>query len=45
MKTTIYTALLLLTLPVLATAAEPSAPPSPPPVSYDVWGFRWDGQQ
>ena len=20
-------------------------PPSPPPVTYDVWGFKWDGQQ
>ena len=45
MKTAICTAILLLTLPALGAAAELVAPPSPPAITYEVWGFRWDGQQ
>jgi hypothetical protein len=39
----------LPTLPALATAAQPRTARGrtlvPPPVSYEVWGFRWDGTQ
>ena len=45
MRTALCLAILLFTLPALAADAKPDAPPSPPPVTYDVWGFRWDGQQ
>lgn len=45
MRTAIFTAMLLLAVPALAMAAPLNGPPAPPPVTYDVWGFRWDGQQ
>ena len=31
--------------PPRANAKEPPLPPSPPPVTYTVWAYRWDGQQ
>ncbi len=44
MRLAICTAALLWTLPVLA-AAPSQNPPATSPVSYEVWGFRWDGHQ
>lgn len=38
-------AILLGCLPTPATGVPPAAPPSPPPVLYQVWGYRWDGRQ
>jgi hypothetical protein len=41
-------AVMLFSSPILAADATPAVPPSlpsPPAVSYDVWGFRWDGRQ
>ena len=32
-------------MPPRANANEPPLPPSPPPVTYDVWVYRWNGQQ
>ncbi len=43
MRTFISFAALLFAVPALA--AEPAAPASPPPVSYEVWGFQWNGNQ
>ena len=31
--------------PPRANANEPPLPPSPPPGTYTVWAYRWDGQQ
>jgi hypothetical protein len=31
--------------PPRANPNEPPLPPSPPPVTYTVWVYRWDGQQ
>src|SRR5438105_13815583 len=46
MKTVIFAVILLSAVPVRAAdAGVESPPPSPPPVAYDVWGFRWDGRQ
>jgi hypothetical protein len=48
MRTAICTAVLLTALsalPALAADAQPAMPASPPLVSYDVWGFQWDGRQ
>jgi hypothetical protein len=44
MRIAICTAALLWTLPVLA-AAPSQTPAAASPVSYEVWGFRWDGHQ
>ena len=38
-------AILLFVVPALASEAQPDAPPSPPSVTYEVWGFKWDGQR
>src|ERR1700676_2036011 len=45
MRPLICTAALLFAVPALAADAQPAAPPSPPPVSYEVWGFQWNGRQ
>lgn len=45
MRTTIGAAIILIAVPALAADAPSQAPPSPPAVAYDVWGFRWDGHQ
>jgi hypothetical protein len=45
MRFALTTALLLCTLPVLASAAPPAAQPASSPVTYEVWGYRWDGHQ
>ena len=45
MRTAICLAILLFALPALASDTQPASPPSPPPVTYDVWGFKWDGRQ
>ena len=45
MKTAICASILFFVAPALGVAAEPASLPSPPPVTYDVWGFRWDGRQ
>ncbi len=45
MRTAICAAVLLLAVPALGADARPDAPPAPPPVAYEVWGFRWNGQQ
>ena len=47
MRRLAFAAVILLAVPSLSLAADtaPAAPPSPPPVSYDVWGFVWNGQQ
>ena len=45
MRTALCLAILLFVLPALASDVKPDAPPSPPPVTYEVWGFQWDGQQ
>jgi hypothetical protein len=42
MKAAVATAMLLFALPAFAADAVPT---SPPPVTYQVWGFRWDGRQ
>jgi len=48
-RAAIGAAIILIAVPALAgrTQSRPrlAAPPSPPPVTYDVWGFRWDGHQ
>jgi hypothetical protein len=45
MRTAICAAFLLFAAPVLAADTNPATPPSPPAVTYAVWGFRWDGNQ
>ena len=45
MRFALSIALLLSALPVLASAAPPAAQPVSAPVTYDVWGYRWDGRQ
>lgn len=47
MRHSICIAVLLCTAPALAADSKPSpvSPPSPAPVTYQVWGFKWDGQQ
>jgi hypothetical protein len=45
MRIAIYATLLLVATPVGAAEADLPAPPSPPAVTYSVWGFRWDGHQ
>ncbi|HEY3966453.1 MAG TPA: hypothetical protein VGM05_17965, partial [Planctomycetaceae bacterium] len=50
MRTVVCAALLSFAAPVLAAPALAAddnfaGPPSPPPVIYAVWGFRWDGQR
>ena len=45
MRTACCFTILLFALPALAADAKPDAPPSPSPVAYDVWGFKWDGRQ
>ena len=53
MRTALFIATLLLALPALAadpampTPPPPAdtkieAPPSPPPVTWEVWGYKWD---
>jgi hypothetical protein len=44
-RAALCTAILLFALPALAADAKPDPPPSPSPVSYEVWGFMWDGRQ
>ncbi len=43
MRTTVFLTLFLTTLP--AWAAEPATPPSPPAITWEVWGYKWDGGQ
>ena len=44
MKTPALMAVLLVsTSCALADTNSPTAPPVPPPVNYEVWGFHWDG--
>jgi hypothetical protein len=45
MKAFVCIAALLFAVPVLAADAQPDVLPSSPAVSYDVWGFQWNGQQ
>src|SRR5271157_1256090 len=45
MRTALCLAIFLFALPALASDVKPDAPPSPAPVIYEVWGFKWDGQQ
>jgi len=47
MRHSICIAMLLCTAPALAADTKPSlvSPPSPPAVTYQVWGFKWDGQR
>jgi hypothetical protein len=43
MRTTLFLALSLTTLPAWAAGPTPE-PPTPPPVTWEVWGYKWDGQ-
>ena len=43
MKTLLSVAVFLVAAPLVAADVAPVAPPVPPPVSYNVWGFKWDG--
>ena len=45
MRVTCLLAVLWGCLPGLAAAATPAAPPAPAAVTYQVWGYRWDGGQ
>lgn len=45
MRTTSLAAIILFASQTLFAADQPPAPPSPPAVTYDVWGFQWDGQR
>jgi hypothetical protein len=45
MRTVVCAALLSFAAPALAADENFAGPPSPPPVMYAVWGFRWDGQR
>lgn len=45
MRFALCTALLLCALSTFATAAPPATPTASPPVTYQVWGYRWDGRQ
>ena len=40
-----YISLLFFVVPALASEDHPDATPSPPSVTYEVWGFKWDGQR
>jgi len=44
-RTALCIAILLFALPALAADSRPATPLSPPALTYDVWGFKWDGQQ
>ena len=45
MRTAIFASLLFCALPAFAADAPPASPPSPSPVTYEVWGYQWDGRQ
>ena len=45
MKALALAAVMLFTAPIFAADASSAVPSSPPAVSYDVWGFRWDGRR
>jgi hypothetical protein len=52
LRITVSVAIFLIAAPVLAVAASAPAPdmkpavaPSPPAVTYDIWGFKWNGAQ
>ena len=45
MRTAIFTSLIFCVLHAFAAAATPADPPSPSPVTYEVWGCQWDGRQ
>jgi hypothetical protein len=45
MRLELCAAILLFAVPSLASDAKLEPPSSPPPVTYAVWGFRWDGRQ
>ena len=45
MRTLPCIAILLFAAPALASGAQPDSPPSPPSVTYEVWGFKWDGRR
>jgi hypothetical protein len=51
-KVTAFIAIFLIAAPALAASASSATPnmeatpaPSPPAVTYDVWGFKWNGAQ
>src|SRR5580704_16652579 len=45
MRLTLCATILLFATPVFAADAQTAGPPSPPAVTYQVWGFKWDGNQ
>jgi len=50
MRTIFAIAIMLVAAPAFAAdaaapAANPAAPPAPPAVTYQVWGFQWNGGQ
>jgi hypothetical protein len=45
MRTIVSIAILLVAGPAFAIDAQPVAPPSPPAVTYEVWGFKLAGGQ
>jgi hypothetical protein len=45
MRPALFLVLFLSSAPIVAADTKPEPPPSPPPVVWEVWGFRWDGSQ
>ena len=45
MKLFAFAAALISCVPAFADTTKSDLPNSPPAVTYDVWGFRWDGRQ
>ena len=44
MRAALFLTLFLTTLPAWAADPNPE-PPSPPAITWEVWGYKWDGSQ